>query len=199
MRSGASPGTGWSSVTLFVVRSIRISRRSRWLITQPLLPEKAMLAGPSPTAIRRSTLPLAGATRSTCAAWSSATHTEPPPIQTLYAALAPTMPPRDARCLRVDAVQRRRRVDRPDRAEAALDGDHRRVETHRLRRASRSPCSRARRATAPCRRPTRCCRRARASSSARTGRPRRTPSPSSRPAPSPRPRPTRWRRAARPR
>ena len=48
-----------------------------------------MLAGPSPTASRRSTLPVAGATRSTCAAWSSATHTEPPPIQTLYAALAP--------------------------------------------------------------------------------------------------------------
>src|SRR4051812_6970197 len=48
-----------------------------------------MSAGPSPTAMRATTRFLDGEIRNTRAPWSSATHTEPAPIQMLYAAVAP--------------------------------------------------------------------------------------------------------------
>ncbi len=76
---------------MFVVRSIRSSARSRWLITQAAVSEKTMSAGPSPTGTRATTFPVAAETRMTLPPWSSATHTEPPPIQTLYGAEAPTL------------------------------------------------------------------------------------------------------------
>jgi hypothetical protein len=85
IRSGAvfSPGSVASSVALFVARSMRISVRSRWSITHPDDASKAMSAGPSPTGTVATTLPVAGATRSTAAPWSSATQIEPPPAQRL--------------------------------------------------------------------------------------------------------------------
>ena len=60
----------------------------RWLITHALPPLKTMSAGPSPTRGRATTRFVRGLTRITAAPWSSATQTEPPPIQTLYAAAA---------------------------------------------------------------------------------------------------------------
>ena len=49
-----------------------------------------MLAGPSPTGMRATTLFVFGETRTTRAPWSSATHTEPAPTQMLYAAAVPS-------------------------------------------------------------------------------------------------------------
>ena len=72
---------------LFVRRSILLRTRSRWLITHALVPLNAMSAGPSPTRGRATTRLVFGETRIICAPWSSATHTDPPPVQMLYAAL----------------------------------------------------------------------------------------------------------------
>ena len=77
-----------SRVALFVAVRIRKSVRSRWSSTHALPPENAMSAGPSPTRIRATTLFFVGETRTMRAAWSSAIHTEPAPIQMLYGAAA---------------------------------------------------------------------------------------------------------------
>ena len=86
MRSGAtlsvSP-TVASGAERFVRRSTRVSTRSRWFMTQAVVPEKAMSAGPLPAGTWATTLFVFGFTRTTFAPWSSATQTEPPPIQML--------------------------------------------------------------------------------------------------------------------
>ena len=91
IRSGASPSIVASRLEPFVARSMRVNSPSRWLITHPAAPLNAMSDGPSPTTIRATTMPVRGETRTTRAPWSSATQTEPPPIQMLYAAASESL------------------------------------------------------------------------------------------------------------
>ena len=83
IRSGVSCPSLASGVDRFVVRSILLRVVSRWLSTHPVSPSNAIAAGPSPVRTRAMTRAVLGETRTTCAAWSSATQTEPPPIQML--------------------------------------------------------------------------------------------------------------------
>ena len=83
IRSGASPGTVASRRTRFVAVSIATRPRSRWLITHARSPRKTRSAGPSPTAMRATTLRRVGSIRRTSPLRSSTDQREPSPTQRL--------------------------------------------------------------------------------------------------------------------
>ena len=89
-----------------------------------------MSAGPSPTRMCAPTVFVAGSMRTTSAAWSPATQTDPAPVHTLYCARRADVDAcADAIRIGIDPVERSgpRTVERPDGAESGGDADQARA------------------------------------------------------------------------